>query len=163
MSGNKRKQYSILKKTAGFYFLKQFFFYFFIAVFLSSIIDGCSPVGRYKALSFFFDGVPNPDFVAGKDSTGGNLISGQPVAVKSTGPEFYFHPPYGRNECARCHDNEAIGMLKAAVPVLCYRCHSDFRNSYDFLHGPVGAGYCLMCHQHHSSEYEKLLVKSGQE
>ena len=41
---------------------------------------------------------------------------------------------------------------------LCYSCHDNFKDSYNYVHGPVAGGYCTACHKAHSSKIPKLLI-----
>ena len=47
-------------------------------------------------------------------------------------------------------------------PGLCYICHEDLAEQYNYLHGPVTGGYCSACHNPHKSEHEKLLRYTGE-
>jgi predicted CXXCH cytochrome family protein len=40
---------------------------------------------------------------------------------------------------------------------LCFSCH-DFPQNKKYIHGPVSAGGCLVCHNPHASQNPKLLV-----
>src|SRR5437868_12147121 len=66
---------------------------------LLALFVGCSTEKRYKVLSFFFDGVPNPHAPAA--SAQGELDSQQPGAAVR--PIAYIHKPYGENKCNECH------------------------------------------------------------
>ena len=97
----------------------------------------------------------------------------------------FTHGPFAAEECIRCHDLRGAsgfrgsgggstsasagtdlaeaGRLQMPVTELCLRCHSDYSvdapaNADFWIHGPVAAGWCVLCHQPHSSEYPNLLV-----
>ncbi len=96
----------------------------------------------------------------------------------------FTHGPFAANECTRCHDltnasgfrrdrtgRSALaaadlaeaGRLRMPVDKLCVHCHTDFTseapgNEGLWLHGPVASGWCVLCHQPHSSLYPGLLV-----
>jgi predicted CXXCH cytochrome family protein len=99
----------------------------------------------------------------------------------------FTHGPFAADECWRCHDlakasgfrrfgssgpGEASGAdlaeggrLKRPVGELCIHCHTDFaaeapENEDVWLHGPVASGWCVLCHQPHSSVNRKLLYES---
>lgn len=99
---------------------------------------------------------------------------------------LFTHGPFAARECARCHDLGAAsgfrpageaaasdslsgadlaqgGRLRMPVTRLCVHCHTDFRpeaaeNEGWSLHAPVRAGWCVMCHQPHSSPYAHLVL-----
>ena len=65
------------------------FVLFLLAICISFLVVQCTPVKKYEVLSFFFDGVPQPNkkieaTVAVHDS----------VIVLAAKPEFYTHRPY---------------------------------------------------------------------
>lgn len=136
-----------------------------MAVFLI-YLSGCSTTHNYKALSFFFDGVPNPD----KETTiqsGDSLSRTDSMAIAqnlvlNAPPQMQFHPPYQDKECGTCHDQSNMGKFVESQPDLCYECHEDFSKKYKVLHGPVAGGQCTMCHNPHSSVNENLLTRTNQ-
>ncbi len=97
----------------------------------------------------------------------------------------FTHGPFAAKECGSCHDLAAAsgfrsaganlplmpgaggelaeaGRLRMPVDKLCIRCHSDFapsapENAGLWMHGPVHVGWCVTCHQAHSSSYEHLV------
>ncbi|MCP4005039.1 MAG: hypothetical protein GY725_12670 [bacterium] len=97
----------------------------------------------------------------------------------------FSHGPYAAEECARCHDLGASsgwrgprgggassaqaqaalaegGRLRMPVDELCTHCHSEYspahsRNQGMSIHGPVAGGWCVACHQSHTSPYPALL------
>lgn len=133
--------------------------------FISGIafLEGCSPSGRYKVLSFFFDGVPNPTAIseqpvqAAADTTL-NQISAREGAI----PEIFSHTPYKEKKCESCHSKNSSNELIKTLPGLCISCHRDFESKYKVLHGPVASGYCLECHTPHTSGNAGLLIRKGQ-
>jgi predicted CXXCH cytochrome family protein len=73
------------------------------------------------------------------------------------------HYPFGEGECASCHNEQSLGNMIEPQPALCYLCHVDLSESYNYLHGPVAGGYCSACHDPHRSTNEKLLRYAGDE
>lgn len=133
-----------------------------IMIILGSLfLASCAPQVRYNVLSFFFDGVPDPDLEVNV-APGDSLVLASlttdsitfPVEVK---PSVLYHYPYQEKECMLCHDPESVGSLISAEPNLCYQCHEDYSQIYSNLHGPVEAGYCSVCHEPHMSKVENLL------
>ncbi|MFZ4704938.1 MAG: cytochrome c3 family protein [Bacteroidales bacterium] len=128
---------------------------------------GCSPTHRYKALSFFFDGVPNPDNETVLPSNGSlegtdSALIAQNLIREASRPKIQFHSPYQDKKCASCHNQGQIGKLIESLPGLCYKCHEEFNVRYKVLHGPVGGGQCTMCHNPHMSNNENLLTRTNQ-
>lgn len=127
------------------------------------LLAACAPKVRYNVLSFFFDGVPDPELEVNV-APGDSLLLAS-LASDSVGiivkPSIFYHYPYQEKECMMCHDPESVGSLVSPEPDLCYLCHEDFNYSYAKLHGPVEAGYCSMCHEPHMSKFEKLLQLDG--
>jgi predicted CXXCH cytochrome family protein len=96
----------------------------------------------------------------------------------------FTHGPFAAKECTRCHDlttasgfrglgggggtRSAVdlaeaGRLRMPVDELCVHCHTDFAsdapgNDELWLHGPVASGWCVLCHEPHSSGYPFLVA-----
>jgi predicted CXXCH cytochrome family protein len=51
--------------------------------------------------------------------------------------------------------------LVAEVPQLCYKCHDPTVAEDGWVHGPVAAGDCLMCHEPHKTKNRFLLTKTA--
>ena len=124
----------------------------------------CSVHDHYHTLSFFFDGVPNPDeaIQAVTDSTGINSESAAGIE-QAEKPVLFIHLPYREKKCASCHDQGRMGNLTEQEPGLCYQCHARLELSYKFEHGPVAGGYCSQCHHPHRAKEENLLLRSGED
>ncbi len=71
------------------------------------------------------------------------------------------HPSYVKGQCGACHTtkNAKSPDLKMEMPELCYSCHTNYEEN-DFIHGPVGAGACTLCHNPHESKNKNLLTTS---
>lgn len=97
----------------------------------------------------------------------------------------FTHGPFAAKECNRCHDLGASsgfrgargggavsgsslvdlaegGRLRFPVVELCVRCHTDYEpatlgNNGSFVHGPVGSGWCVVCHESHSASEPRLV------
>ncbi len=100
----------------------------------------------------------------------------------------FVHGPYAARECASCHELQASsgfreverglavdlssadalaegGRLRAPLVELCTKCHTEYApddpgNAGLWLHGPVGTGWCVTCHEPHSSPHPQLLRAS---
>ena len=101
---------------------------------------------RYEVLSFFFDGVPDP-----------NAPKQQTRSASSVRRSFV-HKPYADDLCNSCHLNTSDIFARAQVRAdVCLDCHSNLPTQYPVMHGPVVNNACLMCHAPHSSAVPHLL------
>jgi predicted CXXCH cytochrome family protein len=113
------------------------------------LVLGCgTPQQRYRVLSIFFDGVPNPDAPVK-----------QSVRTASAGERrTTVHKPYADNQCNACHLNTADIFARAQVRAdVCLDCHSTIPQQHKVMHGPVVVNECQMCHAPHSSASPHLL------
>lgn len=131
-----------------------------------AILASCTPVGRYEALSFFFDGVPPPPGMEvseeGQDLTvadEGSLIPppAQPRATPTPVIIASRHEPYARNQCRECHNMQGRYGIPPVDATLCDQCHKEQRIREGWNHGPINLGTCIPCHKAHESRYEHLL------
>ncbi|NOX37615.1 MAG: hypothetical protein GXO78_08770 [Calditrichaeota bacterium] len=134
-------------------------------VLLSSLV-ACSPDTRYKILSTLFDGVPPPgqqEQVQLPDTL--TLAKRREMLAQMRRPkiEYSFHPPYRDKECDSCHDLDRGNRLLEPQPDLCYGCHDDFSEGFNYLHGPVASGNCTACHNPHMTKNPQLLKRVKQE
>jgi predicted CXXCH cytochrome family protein len=134
------------------------FIFFLFTVCISFFAVQCTPVKKYQVLSFFFDGVPDPN-----KKTEVLTPVHDTVIVAATKPEFYTHKPYEEEKCKSCHAEGYSNALLKPLPELCYTCHEDFNNKYPSVHGPVASGNCLTCHNQHMAKNEKLLIRAGRD
>lgn len=120
---------------------------------------GCStPEARYRTLSFFFDGVPEPGVPkdAAKEQTG---TAKQPQAAPET--QFSLHPPYAERKCEVCHESQGSNQLKMDKSKVCGTCHAPDHFMGKSVHGPVAGGNCYACHDPHKSPNPHLLLETG--
>ena len=131
-----------------------------LLVFFGVFIISCNEVERYKALTFFFDGVPS----LGSEELKGKFVDYDSQEFTQIPPNqlWYVHEP--RKDCTICHGKRGQQKgfslqvrLTAPVPKLCYNCHADYTASASFVHGPVAVGQCLFCHNPHKSKIKHLL------
>ncbi|USN99288.1 MAG: hypothetical protein H6810_01015 [Phycisphaeraceae bacterium] len=108
---------------------------------------GCSIKKHYELLSFFFDGVPNPNAMPIA------AAAGDPRTMRQS-PTYSAHRPYLDGQCAECHGR---GFSTTSVePTVCLKCHQSVQREHRFMHGPVAFGACLLCHVPHESAYASL-------
>ena len=110
---------------------------------------GCG-ANRHHVLAFFFDGVPAPRPAPAA------RVAGAPAASSAT-PTRFEHGPYAAKLCASCHAAVQGNALVAHNGDLCFGCH-ELRLDKAYIHGPLGTGGCLVCHDPHSSPSRNLLV-----
>jgi predicted CXXCH cytochrome family protein len=129
----------------------------------------CSTTTRYEVLSFLFDGVPDPNRSA--EPVHPLLTVAEQLAERARRPAptdalaLHIHPPYQDRQCTHCHLKGATGSSRSWLRgqpglikpkrKLCLDCHD--RPTENFIHGPVSAGDCSACHEHHNSRHEHLL------
>jgi len=119
---------------------------------LALIGCGNTPQERYHTLSFFFDGVPNPDAPSKvvTDDAGRKVIASSRIVSQ--------HKPYLDNQCGVCH-NATNGDIQdfAAAYTACVKCHKKVSTEKTLMHGPVAREQCKWCHAPHQSTEPALL------
>ena len=131
-------------------------------LFTAVLTTGCTPEKRYQVISFFFDGVPDPN----KKNEEGQEIAQTDTSQRAnviTKQESYLHKPFQEEKCKSCHEEGFSNALKKQIPDLCYSCHENFASKFNSLHGPVASGACQQCHDPHESRYEKLLIRTSRD
>lgn len=118
------------------------------------IWSGCSVEKYYSTLSFFFDGVPNPEALA-KAKAAGTLQN-----IRQS-PTYSVHKPFVDEACAECHT--ASFQLTGQDSSVCLKCHADRTTEYPRMHGPVAAVACLWCHAPHESAEAHLLKRPARQ
>lgn len=110
-----------------------------------AIWAGCTVTkDNYEVLSFFFDGVPDPNAPIG--------AAGVPIRQS---PTYSLHQPYAERKCVECHGRRF--NVTAVGADICLTCHEGVTDALPRMHGPVAAGACLWCHAPHESPYAALL------
>jgi predicted CXXCH cytochrome family protein len=134
----------------------------FLIIIIILIVNwsGCSVKKNYKVLTFFFDGVPDPEKERKTThkqipvKNGKNKAPREVIILKSK------HPDFVSNQCNKCHDKSATNYLITDEKKLCFTCHKSTEFSGGFVHGPVAVNSCLFCHFPHESKNESLLKKA---
>jgi predicted CXXCH cytochrome family protein len=108
----------------------------------------------YRTLRIFFDGVPEPGHEPAPRAAGSAAPLQPGETSRATGSQ---HGPYAAKQCDGCHTTGRSNALVVPADQLCARCHELSLNKR-FVHGPLAAGGCLLCHDPHSSQYAFLLV-----
>jgi len=114
---------------------------------------GCgTPQERYRTLSYFLDGVPNPDAPAGAHVQ----VPGQQVTTSVR--IVSRHKPYLDNQCATCHRSPSGEIQEFDLAYgTCVKCHKTVTTGQALMHGPVAIGQCKWCHAPHQSTEPALL------
>lgn len=129
-----------------------------IVLFILFLLCSCEPMTRYKTLSFFFDGVPNPEEEALQAQNAQNAKAGRRKG-KPAAATYKMHGPYAARLCSACHQR-GTNVLVLPIDRLCFNCHLlQFDKKY--VHGPVAAGGCKLCHDPHGSSFPYLLVSES--
>ncbi|MBI5739745.1 MAG: hypothetical protein HZA16_03400 [Nitrospirae bacterium] len=129
---------------------------FLTIILTAALLYGCEATTRYRVLSFFFDGVPDPEEERVAKVQKGD--AGEAGVKKRTS---YQHGPYAAKMCNGCHI-QGTNRFVASIEELCVRCH-EFRMDKQWIHGPLASGGCRVCHDPHSSRQRYLLVSKSEE
>ncbi len=138
---------------------------FLLVIISLTFLVACSEETKYKVLSFFFDGVPNPfkkvklEKVITVDSS---KIKRRQLIVKQSELKMFFHEPFRQRLCGDCHNLKKGNELLSQPPALCFKCHDNFLSEVQFKHGPASAGYCTECHHPHMDKNKFMLKRKGQ-
>jgi predicted CXXCH cytochrome family protein len=123
------------------------------ALLAAGLLSGCDATSRHKVLTYFFDGVPPLETANAQPAPGAPTPIPGPVS-------FQEHGPFAAKLCGACHSETQGNTLVAPRDQLCERCHT-LKLDKAYVHGPVAAGECLVCHDPHSSPYRPLLVSQS--
>ena len=132
-----------------------------ISIISAAVLCGCEARTRYRVLSIFFDGVPDPDKSTGTAEGGKNVGTTAAGGGEIRNHQYTEHGPYAARLCEGCHQR---GTNKLLMPVesLCIYCHA-FAMNKKRMHGPIASGGCKVCHDPHSSSNRFLLVSDSKE
>jgi len=133
-----------------------------------SVLVSCSPRLSRTVLNFFFDGVPPPENIQSQpsnDIVSRSALKQSESAERGRGYEnkYFLHQPYEAKFCTACHMENNLGEMIAPEEKLCNYCHDSYDSSSKVIHGPVGAGMCLTCHDPHMSAYPGMLKNESSE
>ena len=129
--------------------------------------SGCSPADRYKVLTFFFTGVPEPGSELEKDETTGKALAEIAPRKKRRRifyqePKFYIHGPYAASECEKCHSSDSAKQFRVGSAKKESSSRSKSRRFGPRLAYPLEQ-LCITCHSEKSADFAKLLHLSVHE
>jgi predicted CXXCH cytochrome family protein len=129
---------------------------------------GCATETKHRWLTFFFDGVPDPNqtTAAAPGRIRGPAQSTNPSPIRVTAPAeppLVVHAPFAERNCTACHASNFSQRLKDDIPNVCAGCHRAFLTKAAYSHAPIEDGQCTICHAAHQSKEKYLLVKSSRE
>lgn len=133
---------------------------FFVLITALLVCAGCSPSTRYKVLSFFFDGVPMPEERIIENSIDKRQDKEQKNKKKEERRFFGEHGPFAAKMCEGCH-RRGSNELIFPIEQLCLHCH-NLQIEKKWVHGPIVAGGCRICHEPHGSGQPYLLVSESE-
>ncbi len=107
---------------------------------------GCNVEKHYSTLSFFFDGVPDPNAPI---TDGSPTIDGRRIVV--------VHKPFQEEQCLQCHPDPANMQLTMDDGGICLKCHEEVQDQYPVMHAAVTSLACIWCHNPHMSAFPSLL------
>lgn len=127
---------------------------------IGGLWGGCTAQKRYRVLSFFFDGVPDPNAPHGALAGSEDQTEGGKPIIRAV---VYTHKPYAENKCDTCHvgasgEFESFTKLDASI---CLKCHAHVPTEYPVMHGPVALAECTWCHVPHESTIKGLLKQAA--
>lgn len=130
----------------------------------------CAETARYRVLSFFLDGVPEPGKAAPAEGGPDTLVASSEAGEISvdtaagrrredTDPadRTLVHPPYREFRCGGCHASDSGLVLITPQEGLCDPCHGNVPGDVPYVHGPVAVKDCLFCHHHHGGFHPHVL------
>jgi len=134
------------------------------ALTLALLLSACSPSTRYRVLSFFFDGVPEPGVPVVEGYGPGPTGQDESAPGRARAPRVpvFAHAPFRENRCTACHNLNTGQLTKEVRAGLCMDCHTPPAEDAPYLHGPVAINDCVACHHFHASPHPKLLLQDLQ-
>jgi len=129
---------------------------------LPALILSCAGSNRHRVLSFFFDGVPKPGEsrpvgYAPHSRTKASRPFNRPTKRPAVSGVMYPHAPWAEQACTRCHRDGSMLLIRTVDEGLCQMCHREIPGNARYVHGPVAANACDLCHVRHFSARPKLL------
>jgi predicted CXXCH cytochrome family protein len=133
---------------------------------IALVVAACAETTRYRVMSFFLDGVPQPGAAPTPASA---ALTPAPAgilpepAARTTATRLIPHTPYRENRCDGCHDAEGGQLIRPVQEGLCLTCHGVLVSGRAFVHGPVAVNDCTVCHHYHAAPFPNLLLADVRE
>jgi predicted CXXCH cytochrome family protein len=124
------------------------------------VLISCQERRDYKVLSFFFDGVPDPN-AAPVIPVNSNVHFTTVRSLDLMPTRAYQHKPFALGQCNQCHLPDKKQLTRLDSVELCIKCHTKTTHEFPVMHGPVAVGLCLWCHDPHESDQPHLLKSTG--
>ena len=70
---------------------------------------------------------------------------------------YRYHVPVLEGRCDECHAGVRRPAAKAESET-CKSCHRKLAMIYPYVHGPLAAGKCVVCHEPHGSSWPALTI-----
>jgi predicted CXXCH cytochrome family protein len=120
-------------------------------------LGACSEQKHYNVLSFFFDGVPDPNAPPELRPTGRYAFARDAASGGSV------HAPFAQQDCNTCHvtKRDVFFVTDKVDESICLTCHAGVERQYPVMHGPVAAGACSWCHNPHTAPNPVLLKQTA--
>lgn len=135
---------------------------FFLLLTSFLIFTGCDKYARYRALNFFFDGVPHPDEPLKEEKSASvktaKVEETKKVELPLKLPRYKHPPAEGKDDCSFCHG--PVSRITVPPKDMCLKCHEHLKENRPFMHGPAAVD-CVVCHNVHDSPTKNLLRKVG--
>ena len=132
--------------------------YLLLQCIIGASLSACAQATRYKVLTFFFTGVPEPGAKIGTKTavatqTGAlTARSGERKTLAYlTQAQFFVHGPYGAGECERCHATTASQQFRTGGEQVTTAVVSQSQNIGPRLAVPLEE-LCVTCHSEKSNE-----------
>jgi predicted CXXCH cytochrome family protein len=120
--------------------------------------------GGFGALITLQKGENTIELTAGSLSTTIKVFRGDDKSVPKGYQRYYLHAGFKAMNCKECHRfrRDAYDFSRnVPAPADCTTadCHGNKMASEQFVHGPVGAGVCISCHNPHGSFRKNQLAR----
>ncbi|HEY6000701.1 MAG TPA: cytochrome c3 family protein [bacterium] len=135
------------------------------AGFVNLLLDG-SPVAEVTREGTTFSATLTPSAGAHTLEARARDLSGTITFAAGTGGQgiapYRYHRPVLEGRCAECHTGLRRTSERAEAET-CTACHRKLAVVFPYVHGPVAAGKCLVCHDPHGSTRQALITAEPKE
>jgi predicted CXXCH cytochrome family protein len=132
--------------------------------------NGILPVegGGFGTLITLKKGANAIDVSAGNLSTRVTVFLGDEKSKPKGFRRYYIHSGMTKMDCKECHrfrrgQYDFARNVPARSDCTTSKCHGNTMASMEYVHGPVGAGVCISCHNPHGSFRVQQLARDDRE